>query len=980
MPPTPSPKQRAAIEAPPGPTLVVAGPGAGKTFCLIGRIAHLVLHHGVEPSRVLAITFTNRAAEEIASRLEAELGAGAAHITGGTLHALCVQILREHGAEIGIEPGFGIADETYQDLVLQRLGVWRTRRNQLLTHFGQRRLKGRDLTAGEERLLVRYTEFLKRRNLLDFDQLTLETARLFHDHPEIADAVAARWEHVLVDEFQDIDPTQYAIIRALGERHGNVFAVGDDEQSIYAFRGADPSVLRRFAEDFGVSSPIVLDRNRRCSVQIFQAARRLLTANTPLFVDKNIVAERRSEHDVAVRAFPDDAAEAQWIVEDIAADRATSGRGWGSYALLYRRHTTGNLLEGKLLEAGIPCRLAQGRALRDDPAVQFVQAALRVVQQPHDEFLIEALARQVLPDGLLSDVRRRARESDEDFLSAVASLARAKQPRDPDRAHLWRFFYEVENLGSLARRHHDLLPLLEELLSRRVGPYANPLEDNHDELADPAARPDAVALAETLRNVVQGRGRVAVPVHGGVGIAVKGMLLAGGVTEVAYAALEPRTSESSGVAHGPWYEVPPDPLLVFKALQCLHASQLAERLEAFTTFDLETTDVDVTQCEVVEIAAVRVRGGKPVERFHRLVRPSRPISPVASAKSHGYTDADVAAAPPFATVWQEFREFVGGDLLVAHNALEFDVPVLERMVHGLGDLEEVARFNSLDFFDTLPLARDLVSGSAKLGDLARRFGIDPGREHRALHDCESLARVFIELEELKAARTRKIALVNLVDWVAAGLALGGTRPANENEEARILYRVGRVRALGSWSSVLDVYEAEQQALGDPSVPSVEELIRKLGGQRLMARLRRERTAEQRYPETLPRLRAIVAAVRGDTLEQRIQQFLDALALTTSREGAGVQRHRVNLLTLHATKGLEFPCVYVVGVEDEEFLRRTDDGRDPPQSELEEARRLLYVGMTRAEDRLVLTWCGRRNGWSRSGRRFLDEMGLAPQPA
>lgn len=141
----------------------------------------------------------------------------------------------------------------------------------------------------------------------------------------------------------------------------------------------------------------------------------------------------------------------------------------------------------------------------------------------------------------------------------------------------------------------------------------------------------------------------------------------------------------------------------------------------------------------------------------------------------------------------------------------------------------------------------------------------------------------------------------------------------------------------------------------------------------MQRLRKEKTAEQRYPEAVARIAAVVEASRADTLENTIDRFLERITLTTS-QGADVARGRVNLLTLHSTKGLEFPSVYIVGVEDEEFVRSTD-GAPVPDNEMEEARRLLYVGMTRAEDRLVLTWSARRDGWSRSGRQFLDETGV-----
>src|SRR5439155_1607739 len=200
----PLPQQRRAIEAPPGPVLVVAGPGAGKTFCLIARITHLVDTLGVAPERICAVTFTNRAAEEIALRL--------AH-----------------------------------------------------------------------------------RNMLDFDDLVAKAEQLLRTRSDIADAIAARWDHLLVDEFQDVNAVQYDLLRRLAAPHDNLFAVGDDEQSIFAWAGADPYVLVRFGRDYGIERPIILDKNRRCSRQIFETARRVLAQNPQLF-EKQLSADQESPY------------------------------------------------------------------------------------------------------------------------------------------------------------------------------------------------------------------------------------------------------------------------------------------------------------------------------------------------------------------------------------------------------------------------------------------------------------------------------------------------------------------------------------------------------------------------------------------------------------------------------------------------------------------------------------------------------------
>jgi DNA polymerase III epsilon subunit family exonuclease len=951
----PTAAQRAAIEAPSGPVLVLAGPGAGKTFCLIERGGHQVAHHDVAAERICTVTFTNKAAEEIATRLADTLGPAAEQVTRGTLHALCAEVLRAHGEAIGIARGFGIADEVYQRLVLRRLNVPQRRIGQLLTLFSRRRLQGYSLTPGDEQLLRQYGDRLRQRHVLDFDDLILETARLFEARPEIAAAVAGRWDCVLVDEFQDLDPVQYRLLRALAP-HDNVFAVGDDEQSIFSWRGADPRVLKRFADDLGITRPIVLDRNRRCSRQIFTRARRLIQVERGLF-DKQLEAERTSEHDVAAFAFPDDAAEAAWLIADLQADRARYGLDWGDYAVLYRRHDVGAALESGFLRAGVPCRLARGRALVDDEVVGFVVAALRVMRHAGDPLLLEAFAQAVLPGPLLEQIRRGTRNGEIGFLDAARAFARTGPSSAPDVKRAWRFIYHVENLAATYRLRDSLAGLLDDLLAQRVGPYTNSLEDRHDELSDPAEDPAAVSLAAALEPALHGRGRAVVADPGPDRIALRGMLLAAGITIARYAAEGPAQRDEVRVAA--------DPLRLFKALQLVHSRRLAPELTDYVAFDLETTDTDVNACEIVEIGAVRVRAGAIVERFHRLVRPRVAIAERARAV-HGYDAESLVGAPRFEDVWPAFRTFVGDAVLVAHNGFAFDVPVLRRMAEPLGGT------GGLVWFDSLLLARALFPAGARLQDLAHRFGVAGGRAHHALDDAATLAAVFTELGRLQVVRARKAALVNLLDYVGLGLALA---PGQAGAEADLLRELSRVYALGRYSDCLAFYESERNRLGDPALPSLDEVIDRLGGRRLYERLRVERSAEERYPEAYARLRRLVEACGAPMLDESVDRLLERVALSTS-EGVEVDHHRVNLLTLHSTKGLEFSRVYIVGVEDYQlpgYYQTVDNRTD----EIDEARRLLYVGMTRARDRLVLTRAERRGGKSSGGNRFLDEMGLEP---
>ena len=351
-----------------------------------------------------------------------------------------------------------------------------------------------------------------------------------------------------------------------------------------------------------------------------------------------------------------------------------------------------------------------------------------------------------------------------------------------------------------------------------------------------------------------------------------------------------------------------------------------------------------------------------MDRFHALVNPYRPISARAT-EIHGYTDADVATAAPFTDVFHLFREFVGSDILVAHNGQKFDIPVLRRLATGCDGVD------ALVFYDTLPLVRSLSQDSGKLEDVARRCGIDCGRSHHALDDACTLALVYRELEKQRVVRARKAVLNNVLDYL--GLAMALEQGAGSREQ-KTLFDIARFRTLGPYSDALEFYAMERERTGS-TAPDIEEVIQKLGGRKLMARLRERRDPAERYASAVARLGALTEEADG-TLNGSIDRLLERVALSTS-EGVDLAVDRINLLTLHSTKGLEFSRVYVVGVEDHEipgFQATTNNIKD----EIEEARRLLYVGMTRARERLVLTRVERRFGRDAGGSTFLEEMGLA----
>ena len=590
--------------------------------------------------------------------------------------------------------------------------------------------------------------------------------------------------------------------------------------------------------------------------------------------------------------------------------------------------------------------------------------ALRVVRNPADPAALHAFAQSVLSQHFLQEVEAAIGGGPGDFLVDVRALAQRRPRHDPDTRKLWRLIFQIENLRSLPRSHGTLSAVIDEILSQSVGPFKNVLEERHDELSDPATIPEAVELAAKIAHAISEDHDVVIDPTGGVEIALRGMLAAAGLRRLPSTPTHnaPRTTHLTS-----------DALTLFKALQLLNSKDIGTPLERYVTFDLETTDDDVATCGVVEIGAARVVNDAIVDRFHTMVNPFRPISARAT-QIHGYTDADVAPAPPFAVVFPQFRDFVGSDVLIAHNGQHFDIPVLQRLAAGHPGIETLA------FYDTLLLARSLARVGASQADLAHRFGIDAGRAHHALDDAVTLAHVYRELEQQRAVRARKAVLANVLDYLGLALALEGEHGARSREQ-KLLFDIAKFHTLGRYSDALEFYAMERERRGS-TAPTVDEVIQRLGGRALMTKLRAEPDPAQRYPAAVARLRALIdvpplpdgeRGPGGEDLEAAIERLLERVALSKS-EGEAAAPDRVNLLTLHSTKGLEFSRVYIVGVEDYEipgYQATTNNVKD----EIEEARRLLYVGMTRARDRLMLTRCERRSGRESGGSMFLEEMGL-----
>jgi DNA polymerase III epsilon subunit family exonuclease len=963
------PQQWLAISAPIEPVLVLAGPGAGKTRCIIGRIAYLLSNHSTPPGRICAITFTNKAADEIRQRLVRFDDTVREELKLGTLHSLCVDILRANAHKVGLPSRFGIADENYQKLILSKLGVETRKQQKLLTEFGRNRLGGEPLAPDSVDLHAKYSRELRSNHLIDFDEILTYTLKLLEAAPKLRESYQMRWEHLLVDEFQDLDQTQYSILRLLVGANRSLFAVGDDDQSIFGWRGADPRVIGRFVREFGIQEPILLDINCRCSQTIFEIARKVLPPSEVLF-DKSITAVREGGEPVRVHEFKNEYEEARWLIDDLRRLAAEGEGKWRQCAVLYRNHYIGHFLEERLLSQNIPCRLARGQSLRDDPLIAIILAALRIVQNPDADLLVEALAQQVLSQEIQMLLKA---EKQGTLTEQVRAVAESNGPYSKD---CWRFLYQVANLKSLHHSAGDLPTLLQTIAEMELGKNDNPLEEWLDKLADPADDAEVRALADGIGITLDLGGALYLPEAGGLEIPIK-HLIHQTLPNLPIRYLDRELPQSAGdliVAIAPFaietaarvIAIPVDRLCtvqVFKAMQCLESRKFQRTFRDYVVFDLEATGKDVDTCDIIEIAAVKVRDGKITGEFHSLVHTDQLIPPETTA-IHGYANHHLVDQPVLKTIWPAFRDFVGEDLLVAHNGLRFDVPLLQRSTlawHGtLG----------LHFYDTLLLARSLFPArGAALRDLAGHFGIETGRSHHALDDCRCLRSVFEALLEERMRRSRKTALSCLLDAVALGAAIENQVPQTQGEA--VILGVARWRDLKQTSSLVDFYNEEAETRKCPNlsvlITRIGELDRWMGDQG-------QPEQSNRNIEALDRLQRIAEPLARLPRNEAIYRLLDRMALTTSADFE-LDAERVNLLTFHATKGLEFDHVYLIGIEDG-VIPGYYALKDNLVAEIKESARLLYVGMTRARDHLTITYCNQRRGMNSGGIQFLERAGLA----
>lgn len=503
-----NPVQREAVEHREGPLLILAGAGSGKTRVLTYRIAHLIAQ-GVDPWNILAITFTNKAAQEMRERVESLVGSEGRGLWVATFHAACVLILRSEIEHLpGYSRSFVIYDSGDQQALIKSCmkeldldekkfppraigGVISDAKNKLLDPEDFSR-KAKDYFEQKvEKVYSLYQKKLKANNALDFDDIIMLTVQLFRENPEVLGYYQEKFRYILVDEYQDTNHAQYALVNLLAKKYRNLCVVGDDDQSIYMFRGADVQNILDFERDYPEAKVLKLEQNYRSTKRILEAANSVVRNNAER-KEKSLWTENEEGNPLIYYVAENEQDEARYIAERIQKLRNVEGRRFNEFAILYRTNAQSRVIEERFMKEGIPYRVFSGLKFYERMEIKDILAYLRVLHNPSDQVSFSRILnvpKRGLGESTLEKILEYADEQGMPVLDAIIEAeyipdlqARAKKP-------LLAFAHLMQELKSLAQAETSVTKIVEEVL-KRTGYWEILIADQS---------PEAEARAENLR-------------------------------------------------------------------------------------------------------------------------------------------------------------------------------------------------------------------------------------------------------------------------------------------------------------------------------------------------------------------------------------------------------------------------------------------------------------------------------------------------
>ncbi len=474
-----NPAQREAVLCTEGPLLVLAGAGSGKTRVLTYRIANMLENNAVFPWEILAITFTNKAAAEMRERLGALVGPAARGMWVSTFHSMCVRMLRADAERLGYTKNFTIyADDDskrlYKDIMAEldidprRIPVNTLRnrisqaKNELLVPAVYAEQAKDPIGKIAARVYTRLEERLKAANAFDFDDLLLYAYLLLKNHPDVLEAYQERFRYLLIDEYQDTNHAQYAITSLLAAKHKNIMVVGDDDQSIYSWRGADIRNILEFENDYPEAQVVKLEQNYRSVGNVLAAANAVIANNTNRKEKRLFTAEGDGEK-IGVYVAADERDEGRWIAGEIEK-RHAAGFSYNQMAVFYRTNAQSRVLEDMLVRAGVPYRIIGGTRFFDRAEIRDVMAYLTLAVNPADSIAAKRVInvpRRGIGKTTVDYIEEEAARSSSTFMEAAACVAADEAVRPATRRALAEFIDFVKRIGTYGG---DLRKLIEAVV------------------------------------------------------------------------------------------------------------------------------------------------------------------------------------------------------------------------------------------------------------------------------------------------------------------------------------------------------------------------------------------------------------------------------------------------------------------------------------------------------------------------------------
>lgn len=476
-----NPEQREAVEWPGGPMLIFAGAGSGKTRVITHRIVRL-LAKGTPAFRIFAVTFTNKAAREMRERVEALVGGKTKDMWIGTFHSLCARLLRIEGRAIGIDQNFVIYDDGDQQSLIREIFKLKNiddksiRPSAVLHEISSAKEKlqspeqyAENATGFMEKIVSdiykSYNALLRKANALDFDDILYYAVRLLEQRADVREKYQERFHHLLVDEYQDVNYAQYKIVHMLAEKSRNVMVVGDDDQSIYAWRGADVSLILRFGSDYPDAKIIKLERNYRSTQNILTAANEVIKRNRSR-ASKQLWTENPAGALITVTQAGTERDEAMMAAESILRDVRTGRRKWSDFAVLYRTNAQSRVVEEAFLTTRIPHVLVGGQRFYERKEIKDMIAYLRLTWNPLDDVSVKRVVNvptRGLGSGSIEKIEKIARERGSSLVEALKD--QGLQTELPKRASLGvRSFLGALDEASDLANDGPVTPILRALL------------------------------------------------------------------------------------------------------------------------------------------------------------------------------------------------------------------------------------------------------------------------------------------------------------------------------------------------------------------------------------------------------------------------------------------------------------------------------------------------------------------------------------